>query len=373
MIINKKEYYIRQSGIEILKILAMFFIVIFHICQSVSDIPIYIKDFNYFNLITDTIDLQHIIMIFFRHLGSLGNNVFLICSFWFLCNSNKYKFYKIVQMIMDVWIISIIYLMIYLNIENSIPFKLIISSIFPNLFQNNWFISCYILVYMIHPFLNIVINSLSQKEHIITCFISVLIYDIVSFIKSDLFFPSQIIYAIVLYFLIAYIKKYMIQWSEKIKNNAILLLIGLGATIILFVFAYYFKLNIILKLTVNNNPFIIMTSIALFNLFKKIKLINPIINYVSSLSMIIYLIHENILFRNYTRIKIWIGIYTKYGYNHIIIEVLIYAFILFILSVIIAIIYKSTIQKLLYRLEKYIETFIIKLLDSITDTIMYIK
>ena len=102
----------RESGIELLRLIAMFLIVIFHVFLSVSnggnecsELPEYTARFFDANLATTK---SYVLWIdFFRHFGALGNDIFFICSFWFLCGSNNFKLKKIVTMIMDVWCISV--------------------------------------------------------------------------------------------------------------------------------------------------------------------------------------------------------------------------------------------------------------------------
>lgn len=77
---------------------------------------------------------------------------------------------------------------------------------------------------------------------------------------------------------------------------------------------------------------------------KKIKLINDISKY----SLLIYVIHENLIVRTYYRPEIWRYIYNKYGYEHILLLVLIQVLGIFIVSLILSILYKRYIEKRVY-------------------------
>ena len=69
----------RKSSIELLKIIAMFFVVISHVTQTLGNNmalnsagePWYLV-----NLFNATADVQTFILIVFRHLGQLGNKYF---------------------------------------------------------------------------------------------------------------------------------------------------------------------------------------------------------------------------------------------------------------------------------------------------------
>ena len=115
-----------------------------------------------------------------------------------------------------------------------------------------------------------------------------------------------------------------------------------------------------------------MFVIGIFNIVRNIHFENKVINYASSLSLLIYIIHDNILFRIYYRTKMWNNIYENYGYEHIFMWVFILTIIIFSFSLITSVIYKSIIQKLVTKVcdnvypkicEKYkkIENEILKL------------
>ena len=89
---NKKNINNRQSGIELLKIIAMFGIVISHSTQSVSSAENFI--INNVNIEQPTMDFSIFISQFFRSFGALGNDMFLLSSIWFLIDSKNVKLNK---------------------------------------------------------------------------------------------------------------------------------------------------------------------------------------------------------------------------------------------------------------------------------------
>ena len=104
--------------------------------------------------------------------------------------------------------------------------------------------------------------------------------------------------------------------------------------------------NKVLHWSQANNPFIILAAFSLFNIFRNKSFINNIINKWSSLTLLIYIIHENILVRTYLRPYIFVFIKDNFGYDFIILKVLLYAIVLFLISSLIALIYSLTIQKI---------------------------
>jgi peptidoglycan/LPS O-acetylase OafA/YrhL len=111
---SKKE---RNSSIELLKIIAMFMIVISHLAQSYgtlhTNLPVAQEYF--YDLKIASANINNIIMILLRSLGAIGNDIFFICTAWFLVDSKKSNKKKVIEMLLDVWAINIAILLILKN------------------------------------------------------------------------------------------------------------------------------------------------------------------------------------------------------------------------------------------------------------------
>lgn len=54
-------------------------------------------------------------------------------------------------MLVEIWTVSIIILIItYIILRGDISTKIILKSVFPTLFANNWYMTCYLLFYPVH-------------------------------------------------------------------------------------------------------------------------------------------------------------------------------------------------------------------------------
>ena len=349
MIKNKRE-----SGIELLKIIAIFLIVIFHVTKSLSEVD-YFNNLGFsegFLLFAPTKDFSSFLMMLFRYFGVLGNFIFIITSSYFLSKVKVTNKKKVLSLAINTILISWIFLFIFLISKTDVAKHNIINSVFPFTFNNNWFITAYLLFILLIPFLNIVLSKINQIQHFRICLISVILYFVIAFVLANkAFYFNQLIYFIVIYFIINYFKSY----SESFWNfkNSLILLITSILCLILFQLAVNFvglKFSILTKSqivwTVSNNPIVFVIAISLFYLFKIMKFKSNFINSFSSLSLYIYLIHENLLFRQYTRTIIWHKIYETIGYRYIILEIIIYSIILFVLSALASFIYKLTVEKL---------------------------
>ena len=105
----------------------------------------------------------------------------------------------------------------------------------------------------------------------------------------------------------------------------------------------------VLRWNSNYCPFYIMIAIGFLIVSLKFRLRSKLINYVSSLTMFIYLFHDNRLFATYTKPVIWRFLYDTFGFDHIVLLDLWFAVVLFTLTAIISAVYKETIQKLVTK------------------------
>lgn len=358
---KKKE---RLSGIELLKIIAIVLIVISHVTQTLETGNQIISNnvTNYtINLKDPTSSINNIVLAFIRQFGALGNMIFLISSIWFLIDKNKNYKKKILSIIIDIFIISVASLLLFMIFyKGDISIKYIIKSIFPTIFANNWYMTCYIMLLLLYPFLNIIVKSIDKKQLFRINLLSIIVYFGICFVKTNLLFNTSLVVFVVIYFLVAYIRKYCINFVKDKKANIILLILSVVISIASLIVLNYIELKSgikvieLIKFATNNNILLLITGFSLFNLFLNINISNKVINYISSLSMLIYVIHENILVRVYLRPQIWSDILNKYGEKYIIIEDLLFSIMILFASLIIAIIYKNTIQKIVIKIIDYL-------------------
>ena len=101
----------RQTSIEILKLFAMFIIVLSHVVQSLSLKEQGGGNFIFRDILIDlscaSTDPARLFLSSMRYCGALGNTIFFLCSAWFLLDKKETSKTKILYMMADVWIISI--------------------------------------------------------------------------------------------------------------------------------------------------------------------------------------------------------------------------------------------------------------------------
>lgn len=329
----------RKSSIELLKLLAMALIVLFHASMPVPEYIDY-----------ETASSCEMIGVYLlNRIGQLGNNIFIVSSSWFLIGKNNdgggsIRYNKIIKILLDSISISIIiYICFILFSDINFEFSVFIKQLLPDIYNNLWFIPTYAIFYLIYPYLNKILSSIRKKDHFVVCCVSYFVFAILGIFNLNQQ-SSNLTSFINIYFLVAYFKKYLTTFNVNIKINLFLAL---------FLIIVYFSILIFANNELNwndlFNPIITLVSIFIFNFFNGIDINGKIINYLSSCTLFVYCIHENILLRTITRVKYYDYMITQYNKSSII--SIIACFVMMLLSSFaLSIIYKETISKFTNKL-----------------------
>lgn len=281
----------RNSNIEMLRIISMLLIVAHHF--TLHGYEITKLEFSYNKLILD----------FFVLGGKVGVNIFIIVSSFYLIDK-KYSFEKLLKLIFSVKFYAIFFLFIGVIVKVRINVIAVLESIFPIIYQLYWFISGYIILYAISPILNISLESLNKEKLKILVVISLIIYSFINvFLGATLFF-SSIIWFIILYIITYYIKIYINLNSfnsNKIIVVSLLSYVCIYLSVIIFDILgnrYMVLRQHMLYFAKENSIFTVISAFGFFLYFiKRKRFYSKIINYISSGTLAIYMIHENIFVR----------------------------------------------------------------------------
>jgi hypothetical protein len=240
-------------------------------------------------------------------------------------------------MLMDIWIISVLILAVtFVFRGGDISEKIMIKSIFPTTFANNWYMTCYLLFYAIHPFLNRIINQITQRTMLRCTLLLTFLYIGCNYVRKGVFLSSSLILWVTIYFLIAYMKLYLKDISNNVKCNIVVLLIGFVGNYGLITLTNILGLHISLfqnhvqHWNNESSPFMILMVIGLLNIARNLHFKNAVVNYISKLSMLIYIVHENIILRTYYRPLMWQFVYRNFGYDRILLWTFVLVLIVFV-------------------------------------------
>lgn len=239
--------------------------------------------------------------------GGFGNCIFVLISGFLLC-LKKFNFKRIVNLYLVVWFYSVTTYYVAVKLGYVDPGRT--DQFLPILNNKYWFMSTYFCLMLFVPFLNVLINGLSKKYHLL---LILLLFFISSFIPTFLYrtyyqVNSAIDIFILLYLIGSFIRIYCIGRLEaplsdrfKVTPQHVALIIFCLAFVLLLYFEFKFARTHRHEPTyylffIQKSPIIIFAT-AFFVAFLPVKLkLSKIIDSLSKASFPAYLIHIGVLF-----------------------------------------------------------------------------
>lgn len=355
----------RNAGLDLLKLFAMFLIVLSHCVQSLGELhpSLNVDQSAFIDLSLASLDPTIIILVLLRGVGVLGNIMFLLCSVWFLTSSRTTKYQKIFQLLLDTFFISVLFMAGYLISGVNLSWKQIVKSLLPTLFANNWYITCYLLLYLVHPLLNAAIGHMGRRFASHIALILSFLYFVVDTILPGQYYGNNLIIFLAIYMVMGILQRRGHPFMDKALPNAVLILVGLAGyvaevlvTELVGVKLGYFASGQLRWLN-NGNVTFLLIGFGAFNLFRRMPFKSKALGFLSSHTLFIYLSHENFLFKSYTRPLVFPWIYDTFGYGHLIGWTLLVSLALFASSLILSLAYKQTLGRLSAWLSNMLSSF----------------
>ena len=293
------ENKIRNSNIELLRILCMFFIIMHHsfyhsqISANISNINLYI-------------------FYCMQFLGKVANNLFIIITGYYMVGREINK-KSLKNIIFKTIFYSYVILIIYLLVTHDFNYSIILHSVMPLTTVNNWFVIYYILLYISIPIINILISNLTQKQLKNTIFALIVILSILPMLNLLEHNYSTYLWFICVYMIGAYIKKYDYNLTIK-KEASKILMVSLIGFFVFIALTEMFKLELYNMVEVNSLITLIIPFFIFILFINKKEWYNSKVNYISSSTLGIYLIHENIAIREHLWKVFKIEKYLPYSY-----------------------------------------------------------
>lgn len=287
----------RINGLDFLKFVAMLLITFSHFIPSILN--------SVFQ--STSTQLLYFYDILFKTTGQLGNILFLCTAFFFMLNNDKIKSSRIINIYFNCVITMIIGLCIAEIIDHiyGTAFSPTADNVlgwirifFPLSTETYWFLTFYILIYIAHPILNKCIQIMNQKTHLILC---IFMFFYIGLIRKIFGLTDTIFMPLVLiYFVIAYFKKYPTNIHNNIKYNLLIACLSLALLFpVLYAFHYLmdgetFFNAISTRFLLWSSIFIIPFGVSLTNVFANLKMRNSIFTKLGKKSMLCYILVNNV-------------------------------------------------------------------------------
>ena len=292
---NVEKIKVRESIIELLRIVSMFFNVLHHLI--VHDI----KNVGYLVYPLDEICLEkQIPLILLNAFTVVAVNCYVLISGYWGIYPTKKKFYNLFVVCA---FYSVGHYLVYALYSDTFSVKTFIYTFLP--FSHNqglWFVTCYIGLFFISPLLNAAIAFLNAKETEwikVLCGLSIITFYFGYLWRTELNHTGyNLINFIFLYMLGRYLNVKNAIFRKIFKSSYLLLayIVCTLITALLGIFLLYYKGTsdfLYYWAWRYNSPFVIMGAVALFMYFNSFALRKRWINYIAASTFSVYLIHEN--------------------------------------------------------------------------------
>lgn len=304
----------RADNIELLRVIIMFFIVVFHfICHGmklwfVKDMNV---DINSFKSVFNYSMTWYIAIV-----TSIAVNTYVLITGFFLGNSLKINLLgggkKIIKVLMPTIFYTVTLYIVYPLLRESIPsFERIISSVFPIYNSVYWFVTKYVALIALSPIINILLNSMNKRLHlylvtillIVTCEIS----PTIGYCHVYEAGGGTLLWFLTLYTSGSYISRYKTTDSIKLNAGKLFFAISIICTAI-YLARNFYKMQhggyTIISKPHYNSIAIYALSCLILIWASNLNLKNSILKKISGLGYLtfgVYLIHDN----PFVREKLW--------------------------------------------------------------------
>ena len=319
--------YMRNSNTELLRIIAMFFIVLSHIGLH-SDFSNLLNHNTFISCIND------LFILAIQGFGKIGVNIFVLISGYYLSLRVDFDKNKCLKMWFQIFVYSIlIYIFSVFIIHNNI-FNIheFVKVFFPISNSRWWFASSYFILFILSPYINKGLNALNEIEFKKVLIIEFVMWSIFPSIFNSPMQSNMFVYMVFMYCIGAYIRRFYFDNNKKcinietdkklnkfIINNTIIIaiciyvIVYMCAIIMIIIFNKYslFEGKYMHFYGIQTSPIVII-SILLFIGFEKRKpLYSKKINYIADGVFGVYLIHDN----TYMRYFLWKQIFRNSQYQ----------------------------------------------------------
>ncbi len=198
----------RQENIELLRVISMAMVITSHCLGHGGILSSYsFGEAGYF--------LFNLLLSF----CSVAVNCFVLITGYFMIYVEM-KISRILKMVFQVEFYSIICLVITKYIfDEPVGLKDIVRVIFPLTNNQYWFATSYLILMVLMPLLNVLVNGLSQKQHLYAIRILGVLFSVIPnfffWCRNVLGYGFDFTWFVVLYITAAYIRKYRVNLSGK--------------------------------------------------------------------------------------------------------------------------------------------------------------
>ena len=360
----------RNSSIELLRIISMIMIVFHHFAF-----------FGEFNWDMQSLSIPRFWYNFIMMGGKIGSNIFVLISGYFMVNNTGYTFNlkKVLKLWGQVFVYSIsIYMIFGFMGMSDLEAKSLLKVFFPITFSSWWFASTYFVLFLIHPFLNILLHCLEKNLYQHLLVLVIICWCIIPTFTTSLYESNSLLWFITLYTIAGYIRIYGL--NPRFTSKRYFIFCGIFSVLTYLSSVVFTFLGTKWSIFATNATYFygqqklpdLLIALTLFMTFATLKMsYHKWINIVASATFGVYLIHENSLVRPF----LWSNIFKNAQYQDSLIlipySILVVAAV-YVICTLIDLLRQQVIEKLYMKVvNRYADSWL-KLFEKICEFFKYI-
>lgn len=290
----------RMANLELLRCIAMMMVVILHFLGKGNLLPDLTQEMNGSGLAAWLLESFCMVAV----------NVYMFISGYFLCTSS-FKLSRLLQLYVQVWLYSVAFGMLGVATgviaETTVDTHFFLTLLFPVWMEHYWFMTAYVFLYVMMPFLGCALKRMSKQQLKITVVMLLVVF---SLSKSILPLRMELdqkgydcLWYLCVFVTAAYIRRFKVPLLEKKGRGILLYLAGC-----LTVFIGTMALRLICLRTGRlermagmfmeyNHIFAFLAALGLFYAFLRLKAEGRtarIATRIAPYTLGVYLLHENL-------------------------------------------------------------------------------
>lgn len=291
----------RKSNMELLRIISILLIIIFH-C-------VYKSGFSF----EAGFSVNKLIVKSFWMFGELGVNLFILISGYFMI-TGKFKWRKLILLLAEVLFYHLLITLFArcIGIYEVVGWKNIFLSFFPVTLNRYWFITAYVIVYLLSPYLNAFAHAIDKRTYKKFLLTVLFLYSFIPTIfgifyntTESLLYYNRLIWLVIAYFVGAYIRLYNISIIHSMKAAIVTSISSFFVMVVSILFIDQFSSFFAVLGTTEiayfwppNTVPMVFLSVGVFGIFLHWEIpYHVVINRIASTTLGIYILHDGLLAR----------------------------------------------------------------------------
>lgn len=281
----------RNSNLELYRIIVMLLIVAHH----------YVVNSGLYDVLAQApFTTTSVAMLLFGAWGKTGINCFVMITGWFMCRS-RFSWKKVLKLYTQITLYAVVIYAIFCitGHEQFQPLKAILK-FFPIKSIADGFVSCFLIFYLLIPFLNILIDNMDKRAHATLLIVLLTIFTLLPTIPAFNIRFNYVEWFCTLYFTAAYIRNYGLGKISHHTWGWLTLALILTASVSIVALTYIYKAGYVhshlpyLFVADSNKILAFAIGVASFMYFKDLNIPHSkLINTLGAATFGVLLIHAN--------------------------------------------------------------------------------